>query len=105
MVIKNVCLSRRRKADLVSFRSDIQTLATLIQLVAQKPDRTLAVQSINNLSRIETGLQNAIMTKPYVKMGRMSNQQKVEFIGDIFRIRSFWGGGGYGKISTKTYFI
>jgi hypothetical protein len=33
----------------------------------------------------------------------MSNQQKDEFIDDIFRIRSFWG--GHGKISPKIYFI
>jgi hypothetical protein len=36
---KNVCLSRRWKADLVCFRSCIQTLASLTLLVAYKPDQ------------------------------------------------------------------
>jgi hypothetical protein len=71
--------------------------------VVLKPDRTPAVQSVHNLSRAETGFQNAVATKPYVKMGRMTNQQKPEFVGDIFCLRSFWG--GYGKIPAKTYFI
>jgi hypothetical protein len=33
----------------------------------------------------------------------MSNQQKAEFVGDIFHIRSFWG--GHGEISPKTRFM
>jgi hypothetical protein len=33
----------------------------------------------------------------------MSNQQKAEFVGDIFHTRSFWG--SHGKISPKTCFI
>jgi hypothetical protein len=85
-VIGNACLSRHRKADLEFFRSVIQTLATLTHLVAQKPDQTPAVQSVHNLSRSEAGLQNTIATKPYGKTGHMSNQQKSEFIGNIFRI-------------------
>jgi hypothetical protein len=55
-VIRNVCLSRHRKADLESFRSGIQTLATLTHLVAQKRHRTLAVQSVHNMSRTEAGI-------------------------------------------------
>jgi hypothetical protein len=85
-VIRNVCLSRHRKADLESFRSGIQTLATLTHLVAQKRHRTLAVQSVHNMSRTEAGIQNAVMTKPYVKMSHMSNQHKDEFVSDIFCI-------------------
>jgi hypothetical protein len=27
-------------------------------------------------------------------MSRMSNQQKAEFVGDIFRTQSFWGDRG-----------
>jgi hypothetical protein len=38
-VIKNVCLSMRQKADLVSFRSCIQTLTSLTHLVAENPVR------------------------------------------------------------------
>jgi hypothetical protein len=34
-----MCLSRRRKADLVSFSICIQTLARLTHLVAEKPDQ------------------------------------------------------------------
>jgi hypothetical protein len=37
-VIKNVCLSRRWKAELVIFRFCIQTPASLTHLVAEKPD-------------------------------------------------------------------
>jgi hypothetical protein len=33
----------------------------------------------------------------------MNNQKKDEFVNDIFRIQSFWG--GYGEISPKTRFI
>jgi hypothetical protein len=76
MVIENMCLSRCQKPNLVSFRSLIQTLASLTHFVALKPDQTPAVQSIHNLSRTEAGLQNAVETKPYSKTGHMSNQQK-----------------------------
>jgi hypothetical protein len=85
-VIKNMCLSRRWKADLISFRSYIRTLASLTHLSAQKTDRTPAVQSVHNVSRTEEGLQNAITTKPYVEMSRMSNQQKAECVSNIFHI-------------------
>jgi hypothetical protein len=102
-VIRNVCLSRHWKADLKSFISDIQTLATLTHLPAQKPDRTPAIQSVHNVSRTEAELQNAVTTKPYVKMGCISNLRKSDFVSNIFRIRSFWG--GHGKISPRTCFI
>jgi hypothetical protein len=36
-------------------------------------------------------------------MSHMSNQRKAEFVGDIFCMRSFWG--GHGKILPITYFI
>ena len=81
-----MCLSRRQKADLVSFRSCIQTLATLTYHGAQKPDRTPAFQSVYSLSRTDAEIQNAVMTKPYVKTGHMSNQKKSEFVGDMFHI-------------------
>jgi hypothetical protein len=44
-VIKNVCFSRRRKADLVSFRSCIETLGCLTHLVAQKPNQAPVYQA------------------------------------------------------------
>jgi hypothetical protein len=103
MVIKNVRLNRHRKADLVYLRSGIHTLATLTYLVSQKPDRTHAVQSVDNLSRTETRIQNAIVTKPYVEMGCISNQRKAEFVRNIFRIRSFCG--GHGKFLPNTCFM
>jgi hypothetical protein len=81
-----VCWSKRRKADLESSRISIQTLASLTHLVASKPDQTPAVQSVHNLSRIETDLQSTVAIKPYVETSHMSNQQKAEFIGDIFCI-------------------
>jgi hypothetical protein len=64
---QNVCLSGHRKADLIYFRSCIRTLASLTHFVAQKPNRTLAVQSVHNLSRTEIGVQNSVATKSYVK--------------------------------------
>jgi hypothetical protein len=102
MGIKNVCLSRHQKADLISSRIGIQTRASLTYLVAQKPDQTPAVQSVHNPSRTETELQNTIATKLYVEMSCMSNQQKDEFVGDVFHIRSFWR--GHGEISPKNMF-
>jgi hypothetical protein len=73
-VIRNVCLCRRQKADLESFKICIQTLVSLTHLVAQKPDQTPAVQSVHNLSRTETEIQSTVVTKPYIETGRMSNQ-------------------------------
>jgi hypothetical protein len=72
-------------------------------MIAQKPDQATAVQSVHNMSRTKAGLQIAVTTKPYIKMSRMSNQQKAEFVGDIFCKQSFWG--GHGEISPKTCFI
>jgi carboxypeptidase C (cathepsin A) len=89
-VIGNVCLSRRQKADSISFRSCIQALASLTHLVAQQPDRTTAIQPVHNVSRTKAGFQNAVMTEPYIEMSCMINQRKAEFIGDLFRMRSFW---------------
>jgi hypothetical protein len=71
--------------------------------LAQKPGRTTAVQSIHNVSGTKAGFQNAVTTEPYIKMSHMSNQRKAEFAGDIFCMRSFWG--GHGEISPRTYFI
>jgi hypothetical protein len=87
-VIENMCLSSRWKADVVIFGSCILTLASLTHFVAPKPDQTPAVQSVHNLSRIEAGFQNTVAAKPYAEMGRMSNQQKAELIGDIVHIQS-----------------
>jgi hypothetical protein len=83
-VIGNVCLSRSRKDDSISFISCIQTLASLTHLVAQKPDRTTAIQSVHNIFRTKAGVQNAVTTEPYIEMSRMRNQWKAEFVGDIF---------------------
>jgi hypothetical protein len=102
-VIKNVCLSRHRKADLIPIRSSIRALASLTHVAAQKPEQTPTFQSVHPVSRTEAGLEIAVTTKPYAKMSRMSNQQKAEFISDIFHMQRFCG--GHGKISPKTYFI
>jgi hypothetical protein len=99
-VIKNVCLSRHWKAELVIFRTSIQTPASFTHHVAQKPDQTPVYQSVQNLPRTGTWIQNAIATKLYVKTGRMSNQKKAEFVDDIFHIWSFWR--GHGEISPNT---
>jgi hypothetical protein len=84
MVIKNVCSSRHLKTNLESSRIGIQTLASITHLLAQKPDQTLVVQSVCNLSRTETDIQSTVATKPYVETSHMSNQQKAKFVGDVF---------------------
>jgi hypothetical protein len=43
------------------------------------------------------------MTEPYAETSRMSNQRKAEFVGDLFRMQSFWG--GHSEISARTCFI
>jgi hypothetical protein len=55
------------------------------------------------MSRTKAGFQNAVTNELYIKMSRMSNQWKEEFVGDIFHMRSFWG--GHDKISPRTCFI
>jgi hypothetical protein len=85
-VIGNMCLSRCRKDDSISFRSCIRALASLTLLVAQKPDRTTSIQSVHNMSRTKAGIQNAVTTEPYIEMSHMSNQRKDEFVGDLFRM-------------------
>jgi hypothetical protein len=62
-----------------------------------------AIQSVLNVFRTEAEIQNAVTTKPYVEMSHMSNQRKDEFVGDIFHMRSCWG--GHGEILPKTCFI
>jgi hypothetical protein len=86
MVIRNVSLSRRRKADSIYFRSCIRTLASLTHLVAQKSGRTATIQSVHNVFRTRVRHQNAVTTEPYAETSCMSNQQKAEFIGDLFRM-------------------
>jgi hypothetical protein len=89
-----------QKAELVTSSFCFQTPANFALFVAQKPDQTLVSQSIQNLSRNRTWLQNAVAANSYVKTDRMSNQQKYEFVGDIFCILSFLG--GHDQISPKT---
>jgi hypothetical protein len=86
IVIRNMCLSRHWKFGLEYSKICIQTLVSLAHLVAQIPDQTRVVQSVHNLSRTESELQSTVATKPYVKTGHMSNQQKSECVGDIFHI-------------------
>jgi hypothetical protein len=50
-----------------------------------------------------TRLQKSIVTKLYVEIGHISNQQKAEFVDDIFHIQSFWGGRG--NILPKSLFM
>jgi hypothetical protein len=94
-----MCWSRRRKAEPVTFRFHVQTPASFTLFVAQKPNQTFVSQTVQNLPRNRTGIHNAVGTKPYVKIGHMSDQQKAEFVDNIFCIRSFWG--GHDKILPK----
>jgi hypothetical protein len=55
----------------------------------------LYTQSVQNLSKTETWIPNAVATKPYVKTGRMSNQPKAVFVDDIFVYKVF------GKVMAK----
>jgi hypothetical protein len=81
------CLSRRQNAECVTYKTCIQTPASFAHLVAQKPDKHLYTQSVQNLISTETWFQKSITTKSYVKTG----QQKAEFINDSFHIQSLQG--------------
>jgi hypothetical protein len=41
------------------------------------------------MSRTNAAFQNVVTTEPFVKMSRMSNQRKAEFVGDIFSYAKF----------------
>jgi hypothetical protein len=84
--IKNMCLSRCRKAESIHFRSCIRTLASLTPQLAQKPNRTTAIHYVHIVSRIKAGFQNTATTEPDIKMSHTSNQPKAELVGDIFRM-------------------
>jgi hypothetical protein len=98
-----MCLSRRWKADLEFSRIGIQTLASLTHLSPLNLRISFLHQSVQNQFSTVTRFQKSVVTKPYVEMSHMSNQQKAEFVSDVFHIRSFWG--GHGEISPKTYFM
>jgi hypothetical protein len=53
VVIENVCLSRHQKAELVIFRTGIQTPASFSHLMAQEPDQESYTQSVQNLPQME----------------------------------------------------
>jgi hypothetical protein len=67
VVIKNVCLSRCRKAELAIFRTDIQTSANFTHLVAQKPDQEPFTQSVQNLLEEEPDFKMPLQPNPTSK--------------------------------------
>jgi hypothetical protein len=77
-------LSRRQKADSISLKSGIRTLASLTHHMAQKPDWATVIQSVQNMSRTKAGIQNAVMTEPYIKMSRMSTSGKLSSLATFF---------------------
>jgi hypothetical protein len=52
-VMKNVCLSRRQKAELVTSKMGVQTPTSFTHLLTQKSDQAPVYQSMHNLSRTE----------------------------------------------------
>ncbi len=102
MVIRNMCLSRRQKADLVSSQICFQTLVTLTHLRPQDLRIPFLHQYIQNHFSTVTWLQKSVAVKPYVETSRMGNQQKAEFINRSFWIQNFWG--RHGKFSSKSWF-
>jgi hypothetical protein len=88
---------------IVTFRTGIQTPASFTHLLAQKPSQA-PVYPVCPESVQHWNLNwKSVATKLYVKTGRMSNQQKAEFVVNIFCIQSVWG--SHGEVSPKTWFI
>jgi hypothetical protein len=54
---------------------------------------------VQNLFSTVTGLQKYVATKLCIKIGRMSNQRKAEFVNGDFCMQSSWG--DHGEISPK----
>jgi hypothetical protein len=52
--------------------------------MAQKPDRTTAVQSVYNVSRTKVGPQYTVTTELYIEMSYMSNQRKLSSLAIFF---------------------
>jgi hypothetical protein len=70
-VIENMCLSRRQKAEHVTYRTHAQTSASFMLLVAQKPDQAPICpvcqesdQHYNLTSKIRTD-QTVCQNRPY----------------------------------------
>jgi hypothetical protein len=98
-VAKNVCMSRRWKADHVGFRTHVQTLACFVPLVALKADWSPVCPVCPEYDQ-HCYLNSKVCSDQCVRTGHISNQQKAEFIKGIFCIQSFWG--GHGEILQKT---
>jgi hypothetical protein len=94
MVTKNVCMSRRWKAEHVGCRIHVQTSPEFALLVALNLRIRLYVQSVQKIFSILSCLQKPVAVKPCIRIDRMSNQRKSELINDNFGIQSFWGGRG-----------
>jgi hypothetical protein len=82
-VTQNVCMSRHWKSKLVAYGS------------RKQPSPSLLTSGKLSLP----GLQNPVAIKPCIRIDRMSNQWKAEFVNGNFCIQIFWG--GHGDISSN----
>jgi hypothetical protein len=95
-------MSRRLKAELVAYRICKQPLPSFMHLLALKPDRSSVCPVCLESFSTSSWFQNPIAIKSSIRIDRMSNQWKDEFINGNFGIWSFWG--GHNKILSKSWF-
>jgi hypothetical protein len=92
--VRKVCMSRRWKTEQVTFRIHVHTPARFALLMPRNLTILLYDQSVQKVFSTSFWLQKSIASKPCIKIDRMSNQRKDEFVSGKFWIQSFWGGHG-----------
>jgi hypothetical protein len=93
-------MSRYWKAESGAYGIRNQPSPKFLHLLPLKPDRSPVCQSVQKVFSTSSWFQNPVAIKPCIRIGRMSNQRKSEFVGDNFGIQSF--GEGHGKNSSKS---
>jgi hypothetical protein len=96
VVTENVCINSRWKSELVAYEIHKQPLPRFMHLMLLKPDRSSFCSVYPDQFSTWFCLQNPVAIKPCIRIDRMSNQRKAEFVNDKFGIQSLWG--GHGKI-------
>jgi hypothetical protein len=92
VVTEIMCLSRRWRARQVSYRIRNQVSSRSTRFGPLKAGISFQSPSCPKQFSTLFCLQKSVATKPYVEIGRMSNQRKAELIHGVFRIQSFWRG-------------
>jgi hypothetical protein len=103
MVSGNVCMSRRWKAEQVTYGSHVQTPARFMHLVLLKPNHLLVWPVCPEVFSTLSCLQKSIAIKPCIGIDRISNQWKDELVNGNFGIQSFLR--GHGEILSKPWLM